>query len=603
MLLRGARITYLIYGVVLVMVAGVFWLAQERHILLGNIEDDFTRLQSVARTGRVAAEVGSRLAGLSAAMREYIVSEAIEPPVRIGADSSALLAAIGDAQQDVPSGRDETSRMADEAGRYLASFEAVVAARRQRQERLVRLSHAAGTLRVLAEERRVEPQLMRLREAELAYIAARGAIDADRVAARLADLAREMPHSRARESLAEYKIAFARVVEIFDVHDRGTVRILEEHDARLRGLAAALVKRAQTGEGVAASGFRETLEQAILRNMEVFAIFVVVAVGGAFALLRFVILPLNRMSSSMTALAAGDYAQVVPYVDRGDEIGQMARSLQTFRNALLSLAAAQTQAETASRHKSDFIANMSHELRTPLNGIIGLSEMLLEDVDNPDPRELKDSLPRITVAAKHLLGLINDILDLSRIEAGRMTVEITRFAPANLAEESLATVAPIARQKGLRIAAAYPAQLPEIDSDPQRVRQILINLLGNAVKFTDAGEVRIEVAATSEGVRYRVTDTGPGIAAEDLGRLFQDFAQLDASPTRKFGGSGLGLALSRRMAHLIGGDVTLESEVGRGSTFILDLPLVALGAGSARGAGIPVGVAGGAARTEDGGAG
>ena len=155
----------------------------------------------------------------------------------------------------------------------------------------------------------------------------------------------------------------------------------------------------------------------------------------------------------------------------------------------------------------------------------------------------------------------------------------------------------------MRIVAAYPAQLPDIDSDPQRVRQILINLLGNAVKFTDVGEVRIDVAATSEGVRYSVTDTGPGIATEDLGRLFQDFAQLDASPTRKFGGSGLGLALSRRMAHLIGGDVTLESEVGRGSTFILDLPLVAPGAGSARDAGIAVGVGGGAARTEDGGAG
>ena len=603
MLLSGVRITYLIYSVVLVMVAAVFWLAQERHVLLGNIEDDFARLQNVAHTVRVAADVGTRLAGLSAAMREYVVSEAIEPPPRIGADSSALLAAIGDARQAVPTGRDGTTHLADEAGQYLASFEAVVAARRQRQDRLGRLAEAAGMLRSVAEERRIEPRFMRLREAELAYLAARGAIDADRVAARLADLAREMPHTRAREALAEYEIAFARVVEIFDLLDRGTIRALEEHDARLRSLAAALVKRAQTGEGAAASGFRETLEQAILRNMEAFAIVVVVAVGGAFALLRFVIHPLNRMSSSMTSIAAGDYAQAVPYVDRGDEIGQMARSLQTFRNALLSLAAAQTQAETASRHKSDFIANMSHELRTPLNGIIGLSEMLLEDVDNPDPRELKDSLPRITVAAKHLLGLINDILDLSRIEAGRMTVEITRFAPANLAEESLATVAPIARQKGLRIAAAYPAQLPEIDSDPQRVRQILINLLGNAVKFTDAGEVRIDVAATSEGVRYRVTDTGPGIAAKDLGRLFQDFAQLDASPTRKFGGSGLGLALSRRMAHLIGGDVTLESEVGRGSTFILDLPLVALGAGSARVAGIPVGVVGGAARTQDGGAG
>ena len=377
------------------------------------------------------------------------------------------------------------------------------------------------------------------------------------------------------DAVADYDLAFARVVEIFAVLDRATVRVLDDHDARMRGLAAALGRRAQAGEGVATGSFRETLAVAMRRNAQVILAAVLIALGCAFLLLRFVIYPLNRMSAAMTAIAAGDYAQAVPYVRRRDEIGQMARSLSTFRSALLGLRAARMQAETASRHKSDFIANTSHELRTPLNAIIGLSDMLLEDADQPDPRELKESLPRIGAAAKHLLGLINEILDLSKIEAGRMTVLLTRVAPANLAEESLATVTPMAREKGLRIAAAYPADLPDILSDAQRVRQILINLLGNAVKFTDRGEVRLEVSAAADGVRFAVIDTGPGIASEDFGRLFQEFTQLDARPTRKFGGSGLGLALSRRMARLIGGDVTLASQVGRGSTFVLLLPLEA----------------------------
>ena len=294
---------------------------------------------------------------------------------------------------------------------------------------------------------------------------------------------------------------------------------------------------------------------------------------GGFLILRFVILPLRRMTESIGAIAAGDYSTVVPYVGRQDEIGQMARSLATIRNSLLELKAARTQAEAASRHKSDFIANMSHELRTPLNAIIGLSDMLLEDADNPDSNEYRESLPRIGAAARHLLSLINEILDLSRIEAGRMAIEISSFRPAELAEESLATVAPMARLKGLKLAIAYPADLPAMESDPRRVRQILINLLGNAVKFTDVGEVRFDLAVAGETLRFSVSDTGPGIASEDIGRLFQDFTQLDASSTRKFGGSGLGLALSRRLARLIGGDVTLASKVGVGSTFVLELPL------------------------------
>jgi signal transduction histidine kinase len=218
---------------------------------------------------------------------------------------------------------------------------------------------------------------------------------------------------------------------------------------------------------------------------------------------------------------------------------------------------------------------MTHELRTPLNAILGLSGMLLEDADDPDPRELRESLTRITGSARHLLGLINEILDLSKIEAGRMNVVTEVFSPAALAEEALATVAHMAREKGLTLRSAYASALPALDSDPQRVRQILINLLGNAVKFTDEGEVRLVVTGTAADLRFSVTDTGPGITPEDQAKLFQEFTQLDASRTRKFGGTGLGLAISRRMARLLGGEVTLQSDPGQGSTFMLVLPLQA----------------------------
>jgi signal transduction histidine kinase len=281
------------------------------------------------------------------------------------------------------------------------------------------------------------------------------------------------------------------------------------------------------------------------------------------------------MTSTMTGIAGGDYALPIPYGARRDEVGQMARALTLFKDALLGIKAAQAQAETASRHKSEFLANMSHELRTPLNAILGLSGMLLEDADDPDPRELRESLTRITGSAQHLLALINEILDLSKIEAGRMTVVIEMFSPAALAEEALATVAPLAREKGLTLRSAYASGLPALESDPQRVRQILINLLGNAVKFTDDGEVRLAASAGPAGLRIAVTDTGPGIAADDLAKLFQEFTQLDASRTRKFGGTGLGLAISRRMARLLGGDITAQSTPGEGSTFILVLPLQA----------------------------
>jgi signal transduction histidine kinase len=567
-----ARISFLIFGGMMLLIGVVVWLSYGRYALLDAIEDDFGGLQQVARTGRVAADVAGRLSALSAVIREYVASDAIEPPARISAEAQSLMGAIAEARADLPREKTEIDRIESEAAMYLASFDAVVAARRQRQARLKQLAVAAGTLRAAADEAGQRARFTDLREAEVNYLASRGGAEAERVAERSATL-RQALGARALADLGlDYDLAFARVVEIHGVVDQATIRVLDEHDARLRGLTGALGRRAQSGEGVAVTGFRERLSAAIRRNLEVTTLLVIGTIAGAFLLVRFVVWPLNRMTGAMTGIAGGDYARDIPYTTRADEIGQMARSLSTFRKALLELKAAQAQAETASRHKTEFIANMSHELRTPLNAIIGLSDMLIEDAEHPDPQELKQSLPRISSSARQLLALINEILDLSRIEAGRMALEISAFSPAALAEESLATVAPLARQKGLALSSACLGEVPVVESDPQRVRQILINLAGNAVKFCERGQVRLEVSADAEAVRFAVIDTGLGIAPADLPRLFQEFTQLDASSTRKYGGSGLGLALSRRMAHLIGGDVSVKSELGAGSTFTLTIP-------------------------------
>jgi signal transduction histidine kinase len=576
------RIAYLIIGGVLLMFAVVLWLAQGRQVMLQMIEDNFLRLQQVARTGHAAAEVAARLAALTAAIREYVAAGRVDPPPVVDVAARALVGAIDSARRDLPAEREAIDALAREAEQYLSSVDAVRTARRQRSERLARLTAAAAALRDAATASGQQGRYMALREAEAAFLAVRDLDAAARVAQAGQALSRKLAGRRASDALADYELAFARVGEIFGVLDRATVRVMDEHDARLRALAGGLARRAQAGEGAATTEFHAILTQAATRNLQAILLALLVTVGGALLLLRFVVRPLDRIAGTMAAIAAGDHARPIPYLGRRDEVGQMAEALGTFRDALAELKAAQARAEDASRHKSDFIANMSHELRTPLNAIIGLSDMLLEDIEHPDIAELKESLPRIGAAARHLLGLINEILDLSRIEAGRMDVHLARVAPAAVAQESLATVAPMARQKGLSVTTRCESGLPDIVTDAQRVRQILINLLGNAVKFTDEGSVIIEAVRTPEGVRFSVIDTGPGIAAEDTGRLFQEFTQLDASSTRKFGGSGLGLALSRRMARLIGGDVTLASEVGHGSTFMLDLPLAAPNLGGQR---------------------
>ncbi len=234
------------------------------------------------------------------------------------------------------------------------------------------------------------------------------------------------------------------------------------------------------------------------------------------------------------------------------------------------------QLEIASRHKSQFLANMSHELRTPLNSVLGFSEMLADGLYGELPEKAVATLARIQANGKHLLGLINDVLDLSKIEAGQLELVIDSYAPSEIVRTAAAATEPLARIKRLDLRIDIAEGLPFGRGDERRLTQVLINLAGNAVKFTDAGSVEISAAIHGDAFAFAVRDTGPGIAPEHQQRIFEEFHQVDDSSTRLKGGTGLGLAISKRIVEMHGGRIELTSAPGEGSTFRVTIPVMAI---------------------------
>ncbi len=245
-----------------------------------------------------------------------------------------------------------------------------------------------------------------------------------------------------------------------------------------------------------------------------------------------------------------------------------------IENARLLKELEQTNAElaVASQHKSEFLANMSHELRTPLNAVISFSEMLQEDAEDAGHEQYIPDLEEINSAGKHLLELINDILDLSKIEAGRMDLLPETFSVDDLIHEVQSLATPLVQKNANQFVLDLPEQIGEMHSDRTRIKQSVLNLLSNAAKFTEKGLVTWRVRKDGGFISFAVSDTGIGMTAEQMAKLFQAFSQADASTTRRYGGTGLGLAITRQFAQLMGGDVTVESEPGKGSTFTMTLP-------------------------------
>ncbi|MDQ3995695.1 MAG: HAMP domain-containing histidine kinase, partial [Gemmatimonadota bacterium] len=234
--------------------------------------------------------------------------------------------------------------------------------------------------------------------------------------------------------------------------------------------------------------------------------------------------------------------------------------------------AARAAAEQASRAKSDFLATMSHELRTPLNAIIGYQNLLADGVTGPVSDSQRRQLARIGASAQHLLMLIDEVLTLSRVEAGKESPHIDPVDVSHVLDDVGAIIEPLARQKSLDFRVIQPADPVVIQSDAGKLRQAVLNLLSNAVKFTGRGSVTLRAFDAGDDVAFEVRDTGIGIAAENLQRIFEPFWQVEASTTRTAPGTGLGLAVTRRLAHLLGGEVSVQSAVGEGSTFTLVLP-------------------------------
>jgi GAF domain-containing protein len=233
------------------------------------------------------------------------------------------------------------------------------------------------------------------------------------------------------------------------------------------------------------------------------------------------------------------------------------------------------QLAEASQHKSQFLANMSHELRTPLNAILGYTELILDNIYGDTPGKMRGVLQRIESNGRHLLGLINDVLDLSKIEAGQLVLALTDYSLKNVVQTVFSAVEPLAREKKLAFKVEVAPEMPTGHGDERRLTQVLLNLVGNAIKFTDAGEVVIKASQMDGSFNVAVCDTGPGISATDQAKLFQEFQQADNSITRKKGGTGLGLAISKRIVEMHGGKIWLESTVGRGSTFFFTVPVTA----------------------------
>jgi signal transduction histidine kinase len=295
---------------------------------------------------------------------------------------------------------------------------------------------------------------------------------------------------------------------------------------------------------------------------------IVLALLLGFVLSWSLIGPIQRINSRLAAIASGDFSGHVDVSNR-DELGALGANVNRMNDELRRL---YKELETASRHKSEFLANMSHELRTPLNAIIGFSQVLRERMFGEVNEKQEEYLDDIVASGNHLLSLINDVLDLSKVEAGQIELEVAPFSLREALERGVVMVRERATKDGVQVALEADQQVDVVEGDERRIRQVIFNLLSNAVKFTPpGGTVDVGASQVDGEVRVSVSDTGPGLVPQDHERIFEEFQQTAAGVEQREG-TGLGLALSKRLVELHGGRIWVDSEVGKGSTFVFTLP-------------------------------
>jgi signal transduction histidine kinase len=337
---------------------------------------------------------------------------------------------------------------------------------------------------------------------------------------------------------------------------------------KLERLTNQLVNRAEADmvTGIDASRQSYAKSQILVAAVAVASFVLTLVLGHAIS--RSVIDPVHIIHHGLNRIAAGDFTQRIE-VPNQDELGALAAHVNSTCEELQQL---YQSLEEASRHKSQFLANMSHELRTPLNAILGFSELMLDGIYGDPPERMRSAIERIQRNGKHLLGLINDVLDLSKIEAGQLRLSLADYSVEELVSGVYTSVESLAADKNLGLRIAVPPGLPPARGDERRLAQALFNLVGNAIKFTDAGEVRIEVQAKEDFYKFSVQDTGPGIDEADQAKIFQEFQQLDNSITKSKGGAGLGLAIVKRIVEMHGGRLWVESRLGYGARFSFLVP-------------------------------
>jgi signal transduction histidine kinase len=371
-----------------------------------------------------------------------------------------------------------------------------------------------------------------------------------------------------------------------DKPDEAMALHLDEGYPRYREIAT-LVTRAVRSEEAEMGRLREGLDAVNRHAIRLVTIFaaasIVLALGLGFVISWSFILPVRAADGFLHRVSRGDFAGSIVVPNR-DEFGALAERMNHMsgelhqlydeqRRTAHQLRALNTELERASKAKSDFLASMSHELRTPMNAILGFTEMIRDGIYGDVPEEIREPVTDIHTCGRQLLGLINNVLDLSKIEAGRMELSLGDYVVDDVVGPVRQALRSLAAAKGLELEAVVPAETPLCFGDGKRLTQCVMNLAGNAIKFTREGRVLIRVEVQGDELLFAVADTGIGIPADQVGHIFEEFRQADVTVSREFGGTGLGLSITRKLVELHGGRIWVESAEGTGSTFFFRVPV------------------------------